>query len=98
MKEEFYMPIWIKTLLGFALVMGGIVFTFLVFRFIPVRKETGFDGLNSLMFVFLALGIALLLYIVGLIFDKRHPYSIFTFCFGLFLGALLLIRFIHLGI
>ncbi len=97
MKEEFYMPIWIKTLLGFALVMGGILCTFLVFRFVPVRKEEGFDGLSSLMFVFMALGIALVLYIGGLLFDKRHPYSIFSICFALFLGALILIRIFHLG-
>lgn len=98
MKEEYYMPIWIKALLGFVLVMGGILCTFLVFRFIPIRKETGFDGLSSLMIVFIALGIALLAYIAGLIFDKRHPYSIFSICFGLFLVALGMIRFLHLGV
>ncbi|MEO5907511.1 MAG: hypothetical protein ABIQ11_12345 [Saprospiraceae bacterium] len=88
MHEEYYMPIWIKALLGFALVMVGILFTFIVFRFFPVLKETGFDGLSSLMFVFFALGMCLVLYVGGLVFDKRHPYSIFAICLGLF-GAVL---------
>ncbi len=97
MREEYYMPIWIKGLLGFALVMAGILFTFIVFRFFPVPKETGFDGLSSLMFVFFALGICLVLYVGGLIFDKRHPYSIFAICLGLFASSLVLIRIFHVG-
>ena len=92
MKEEYYLPIWIKALLGFALVMLGLLFTFIVFRFFPMPKGTGFDGLNTLITVFVALGIILLLFVVGLIMDKRHPYSLFGICLGLFVLALVLIR------
>lgn len=97
MRDEYYMPIWIKGLLGFALVIAGILFTFIVFRFFPVPKEAGFDGLSSLMFVFIVLGICLVLYVGGLIFDKRHPYSLFAICLGLFASALVLIRIFHVG-
>jgi hypothetical protein len=48
MKEEFYMPLWIKALLGFGLVMAGILFTFITYRFFPVKKESGFDNSGSL--------------------------------------------------
>ena len=86
------MPIWIKTLLAFALVMFGVLFTFIVFRFFPIPKETGFDSLNSLMYVFIALGACLILFIIGLLMDRKHPYSLFTLCLGLFLVILILIR------
>lgn len=88
------MPVWIKGLLGFGLVMAGLLFTFLIFRFFPVPKQTGFDGLDSLLLVFLSLGLSLLLFIFGLMLDKKHPYTLFSFCLGLFLVLLILIRWI----
>jgi hypothetical protein len=96
MEEEFYMPIWIKALLGFALVMVEILFTFLVFRFIPIPKQSGYDGLGALLYVFSAMGISLILFVVGLLMDKKHPYTLFALCLGSFLVVLGLIRGIHL--
>ena len=92
MKEELYMPIWIKTILAFVLVMAGILFTFIVFRFFPVSKDVGFDHLGSLMYVFIALGGCFLLFVVGLLFDKRHPYTLFVICLFLFTILLIIIR------
>lgn len=81
-REEYYMPIWIKALLGFALVILGIFFTFLTFRFVPVPKEAGFDGWSGLLYVFIALGVVLLVFIIGLMMDKKHPYTLFGLCLG----------------
>jgi len=94
MREEYYMPIWIKAILGFALVVGGMLCTFLVFRFVPLPKESGIDGFGSLMMVFTALGAILVLFVLGLIFDRRHPYTLFSMCMGLFLVLLVLIRWL----
>ena len=96
MKEEFYMPVWIKALLGFALVMLGLLFTFVVFRFFPVRKEPGFDSEGSLYYYFFALGMVLILYIIGLLLDKRHPYTLFMICLGMFVLLIAGIRIIYL--
>ena len=96
MKEEFYMPGWIKAVLGFALVMLGLLFTFIVFRFFPVKKEAGFDGMGSLIYSFFALGMVLILYVVGLLMDKKHPYTLFFICIGMFVLLLAGIRIIYL--
>ena len=96
MKEEFYMPGWIKAVLGFALVMLGLLFTFIVFRFFPVKKEVGFDGMGSLIYSFFALGMVLILYVVGLLMDKKHPYTLFFICIGMFVLLLAGIRIIYL--
>ena len=90
------MPIWIKALLAFALIMIGIVLTYLSFKFFPIPNETGFDGFGSLMYVFIALGVSVLVFILGLIIDRRHPYSLFAICLTLFLVLLILIRWLHL--
>ena len=96
MKEEFYIPIWIKALLGFALVMLGILFTFIVFRFFPVKKEPGFDGWGSLVYSWFSLGIVLVAYIIGLLMDKKHPYTLFFICLAMFVLLLAGIRIIYL--
>ena len=96
MKEEFYMPIWIKAILGFALVMLGIIFTFAVFRFFPVKKETGFDHMGSLTYAFISLGMVLVIFIIGLLMDKKHPYTLFALCLGMYVVLLAGIRLIYL--
>ena len=96
MKEEFYMPIWIKALLGFALVMLGILFTFIVFRFFPVKKEPEFDGWGSMVYSLFSLGIVLVAYIIGLLMDKKHPYTLFLICLAMFVLLLAGIRIIYL--
>ena len=55
MKPELYQPIWIKAVLGFVLFMLGLLFTFLVFRFIPISKKEGVDGLGGLLIVLFCL-------------------------------------------
>ena len=92
MREEFYMPLWIKALLGFGLVMTGILFTFIVFRFFPIPNQTGFDGLDVLFYVFLSLGAVRFIFIIGLVMDRKHPYSLFGICLGVFTVLLILIR------
>ncbi|HZV68809.1 MAG TPA: hypothetical protein VFG10_04665 [Saprospiraceae bacterium] len=97
MREEYYMPIWIKALLAFLLVMLGILFTFIMYRFFPVPKETGFDGLGSLMYIFFILGALELVFIFGVMFLRKHPYSLFSTCLLLFLVGLILIRWLVIG-
>ena len=92
MREEYYMPIWIKAVLAFLLVMIGIVLTYCTFRFFPVPQEAGFDARGSLMYVMTALGGVLLLFVTGIMMARRHPYSIFGICLGLFLIMLVIIR------
>ena len=96
MKEEYYMPLWIKTLLGFGLVMAGILLTFATYRFFPVKKESGFDNLGSLKFTFISLGMVLIVFIIGLLMDKRHPYSLFILCLSMFVLLLAGIRIVYL--
>jgi hypothetical protein len=96
LKEEFYMPLWIKALLGFGLVMAGILFTFITYRFFPVKKESGFDNSGSLTFVFISLGMVIMVYIIGLLIDKRHPYSLFILCLLMFVLLLAAIRIVYL--
>ena len=95
MKREFYMPGWIKAVLGFALVMLGLLFTFIAYRFFPVKKEADFDDRGWLIYSFFALGIVLILYVVGLLMDKKHPYTLFFICIGIFLLLLAGIRIIY---
>ena len=97
MKEENHKPIWFKALMGFLLCMIGLLFTFLVFRFIPIPNQTGFDGLSGLLLVLFCLGGIELLYIAGLLFSRHHPFRIFSLCLTLFVIALLLIRWLVIG-
>lgn len=92
-----FKPIWIKAILGFLLFMIGLVFTFLVFRFIPIPKETGYDGLSGLLLTLFCLGAIEILYILGVIFSRNHPYRVFSMCLLLFLTTLLLIRWLVIG-
>ena len=88
MKAEYYEPIWVKTLLGFGLMIIGLLMTFLVYRFIPVPKLEGYDGFRSVLLTLLGLGAVELFYIVGVMFSKNHPYVIFTLCMVLFILGL----------
>jgi hypothetical protein len=97
MKDEYFKPIWIKALLGFALMMVGLLLTFLVFRFIPVPNDKGYDGLSPLLTVLFCLGGIEILYILGVIFSRNHPYVIFTLCLFAFLIVLILIRWLVIG-
>jgi hypothetical protein len=72
--------------------MVGVLFTFLMFRFFPVPKQTGYDGMDALSYVFMSLGAVLILFITGLIMDKKHPYSLFAICLSVFVTLLVLIR------
>jgi len=97
MDEQFYKPIWVKATLGFALIMCGILLTFLMYKFFPVPKEPGFNGLGALRFVFFGLGLTLLLFIIGVIFLRNYPYRVFTLCLMLFFGILVFIRYLVIG-
>lgn len=97
MEEQFYKPIWVKALLGFALVMLGIFLTFLMYKFFPVPNEAGYDGFGALRYVCLGLGFTLLLYIVGVIFIRNYPYRIFLLCLMLFFGILVFVRYMVIG-
>jgi hypothetical protein len=96
-KDEYFKPIWIKAILGFALIVFGLVSTFLVFRFIPIPKEEGFDGLGGLMIVLFCLGGFELSYILGVIFSRNHPYVIFTVNLFAFILLLFAVRFLVIG-
>jgi hypothetical protein len=97
MDDAYFKPIWIKALLGFALMMVGLLLTFLVFRFIPIPKDTGYDGLSSLMLILFCLGGIELLYILGVIFSRNHPYVIFSLCLIAFVIVLALVRWLVIG-
>jgi len=97
MHEQFYRPIWVKVSLGFALIMLGMLLTFLMYKFFPVAKEPGFDGFGALKFVFMGLGLTLFLYILGVIFIRNYPYRIFLLCLMLFFGMLVFIRYMVIG-
>lgn len=95
-KKIIYIPGWIKAVLGFALIMSGLLFTFLVFRFFPVLKETGYDQRGALEYSLFALGLVFVMYVVGLFIDKKHPYTLFFICLGIFALLLTGIRVIYL--
>jgi hypothetical protein len=97
MNELFYKPIWVKTILGFSLVMSGIVFTYLMYKLFPVPNEPRFDGLGALKYVFIGLGFTLCCYIVGVIFVRNYPYRIFLLCLMMFFGMLVFIRYMVIG-
>jgi len=96
MKKVIYIPGWIKVVLGFALIMLGLLFTFLIFRFFPVRKETGYDQMGALQYTWFALGVVFVMYLIGLAIDRRHPYTLFFVCLGIFVLLLAGIRIIYL--
>ena len=97
MKDEYFKPIWIKAILGFLLMILGLVFTFLVFRFIPIPKQEGFDGFGGLMIVLFCLGGFEVSYILGVILSRNHPYVIFSVNLVGFMILLLSIRFLFIG-
>ncbi|HXR80033.1 MAG TPA: hypothetical protein VN763_03900 [Saprospiraceae bacterium] len=97
MHEQFYRPIWVKASLGFALIMLGMLLTFLMYKFFPVAKEPGYDGFGALKFVFIGLGFTLCLYILGVICVRNYPYRIFLLCLMLFFGILVFIRYMVIG-
>ena len=97
MHEQFYKPIWVKASLGFALIMLGILLTFLMYKFFPVAKEPGFHGFGALKFVFIGLGFTFCLYILGVILIRNYPYRVFLLCLMLFFGILVFIRYMVIG-
>ena len=97
MKDEYFKPIWIKAILGFLLMILGLVFTLLVFRFIPIPKKEGMDGLGGLMIVLFCLGGFELSYILGVVLKRNHPYVVFAVNLIGFVILLLLVRFLHIG-
>ncbi len=92
MKDEWYKPIYIKTILGFLLIMVGLLLTFLVYRFFPVPKSEGFDGLGAVMLTLYGLGGTEVLYILGVVFSRNHPYVVFCLSLFLFIFVLIFIR------
>jgi hypothetical protein len=97
MKPELYKPIWIKAVLGFALFMLGLLFTFLVFRFIPISKKEGVDGLGGLLIVLFCLAGFEVSYILGVVLKRNHPYVVFGVNLVGFVIVLFLVRFFHIG-
>ena len=97
MDEQFYKPLWVKASLGFILIFAGLFLTFLMYKFFPVPKETGFDGYGALLYVFIGLGVTLILYIIGVIYSQNHPYRIFSLSLMLFFGILVFIRYMVIG-
>lgn len=97
MDEQFYKPIWVKVALAFALVMSGIVLTWMMFRFFPMTNEVGAKGYGVLKYVCIGLGVTLVLYIVGVSFMRNYPYRIFLLCLMLFFGILVFVRYMVIG-
>jgi hypothetical protein len=97
MDEQLYKPIWVKVVLGFALVLTGLLLTLMMYKFFPVPKEPGFDGMGALRFVFMGLGLTLALYVVGVILVRNYPYRIFLLCLMLFFGILVFVRYMVIG-
>lgn len=97
MDEQFYKPIWVKAVLAFLLVMLGIFLTYLMFKFFPVPNEAGYNRYGALRYIFLGLGLTLVLYIVGVIFMRNYPYRIFLLCLMLFFGILVFVRYMVIG-
>ena len=95
-EKVIYIPNWMKAVLGFALIMLGLLFTFLLFRFFPVLKETGYDQRGALEYSLFALGVVFVMYLVGLIMDKKHPYTLFFICLAIFAMLLVGIRVLYL--
>ena len=97
LDEQLYKPIWVKAVLGFALIMLGIFFTFLMYKFFPVPHESRFHGFGALRYVCIGLGLTVLLYIGGVIAFRNFPYRIFMLCLMLFFGILVFIRYMIIG-
>jgi len=97
MDEQLYKPIWVKAVLAFALVMSGILLTFLMYKFFPVPNEAGYNGFGALRYVCMGLGLTLVLYIVGVIVMRNYPYRIFLLCLMLFFGILVFVRYMVIG-
>jgi len=79
------------------LVMSGIVLTFLMYKYIPVPNEAGYNGFGALRYVCMGLGLTLVLYIVGVIVMRNYPYRIFLLCLMLFFGILVFVRYMVIG-
>ena len=97
MDEQFYKPTWVKAVLFFALLFAGVLLTFLMYRFFPVPNQAGFDGLGALTPIVIGLGVTLILYVVGVILIKNHPYRIFALSLMLFIGILIVVRYMVIG-
>jgi hypothetical protein len=96
-EEQFYKPIWIKALLAFALLMSGIVLTWMMFKFFPIPNQEGSKGMGALKYICTGLGITLILYILGVIFARNYPYRIFLLCLMFFFGILVFVRYMVIG-
>ena len=97
MDEQLYKPIWLKAVLAFLLVLLGILFTFLVYRFMPIPKQQGFDGLGELIYIFIGLGICVTIYLVGVILRQNYPYRMFFVSLVLFVAILFYVRIAVIG-
>ena len=97
MDEQFYKPIWVKAILFFALLFAGVLLTFLMYRFFPVPNQVGYDGLGALTPICIGLGVTLALYVVGVIMMKNHPYRVFALSLMLFIGILIVVRYMVIG-
>ncbi len=92
MQEGLYKPIYIKVILGFLLMMAGLLLTFVMYRFFPVPKEAGMNGLGAILYTLYGLGGTEILYILGVIFSRNHPYVVFCLSLFLFIFILVVIR------
>lgn len=97
MDEQLYKPIWLKAVLAFALILLGILLTFIVYRFFPIPKQEGFDGMGALLYIFLGLGVCVVLYLVGVILRQNHPYRMFFISLCLFVIILVFVRWSVIG-
>jgi len=97
MEEQFYKPIWVKVSLAFALIMCGIVLTWMMFKFFPVPNEAGSGGMNALKYICTGLGFTVLLFILGVSFMRNYPYRIFLLCLMFFFGVLVFVRYMVIG-
>lgn len=97
MDELLYKPIWLKAVLAFALILLGILLTFIVYRFFPIPKQEGFDGLGALLYIFLGLGFCVVLYLAGVILRQNHPYRMFFISLALFVMILVFVRWSIIG-
>ena len=98
MDEQFYKPLWVKAVLGFALLFAGLLMTFLMYRFFPVPNQAGYDGFGALTPIFIGLGVTLGMYIAGVMLMRNHPYRVFALSLMLFIGILVFVRYMVIGL
>jgi len=97
MEEQFYKPLWVKAVLGFGLVFAGILFTFMMYKFFPVPNQARFDGFGALTYVGIGLACTLIIYILGVLYSRNHPYRVFSLCLMFFIGFLVIVRSLVIG-